>query len=146
MIESSDSFAGFCGISGIQGTDQAEFDWYLRSDQWGRGYATEATMLLLSFGFRSLGRRRMYATADPDNLAPVRVLEKTGLTCDGSMGLVETWRGPRPRLLFSISDTDWFIVGPVGRRQPNLIDSTRPTTRAANDVRFPANGGLLRKC
>lgn len=109
-IESSDGFAGYCGISGMQGTDQAEFGWYLRSDQWGRGYATETTGLLLRFGFGSLGRCRMCAIADPDNLASVRVLEKSGLTCDGPIGLVETWRGPRPRLLFSMSHTDWSLL------------------------------------
>ena len=110
VIESSDGFAGYCGISGVQGSDRAEFGWYLRSDQWGRGYATETTRLLLRFGFGGLGRCRMCATSDPDNLASVRVLEKSGLTCDGSIGLVETWRGPRPRLLFSMSDTDWSLL------------------------------------
>lgn len=112
VIETSDGFAGYCGISDMHRTDQAEFGWYLRSDQWGHGYATDATRLLLGFGFGSLDRRRMYATADPDNLASIRVLEKSGLTCDGPMGLVETWRGPRPRLLFSISDTEWSSLMP----------------------------------
>ena len=110
VIESSDGFAGYCGIDGMEATDQAEFGWYLRSDRWGHGYATDATRLILRFGFESLERRRMCATADPDNLASVRVLEKSGLACDGSIGLVETWRGPRPRLLFSISYTDWSLV------------------------------------
>jgi ribosomal-protein-alanine N-acetyltransferase len=110
VIESSDGFAGYCGISGMQGSDQAEFGWYLSSDQWGRGYATETTRLLLRFGFGSLGRCRMCATSDPDNLASVRVLEKSGLTPDGPIRLVETWRGPRPRQLFSMSDTDWSLL------------------------------------
>jgi RimJ/RimL family protein N-acetyltransferase len=107
VIESSDGFAGYCGISGVPGSAQAEPGWYLSSDQWGRGYATETTRLLLHFGFGTLGRCRMCATSDPDNLASVRVLTKSGLTCEGPIGLVETWRGPRPRLLFSMSDTDW---------------------------------------
>lgn len=110
VIESSEAFAGYCGISDIEGTDQAEFGWYLRSDQWSRGYATEATMLLLEFGFGSLDRRRMYATADPDNVASIRVLEKSGLICEGPIGPVETWRGLRPRLLFSMCDTDWSLL------------------------------------
>ena len=112
VVETSDGFAGYCGISEMHEADQAEFGWYLRSDQWGRGYATEATRLLLGFGFGSLDRRRMYATADPDNLASIRVLEKSGLTCDGPMGVVETWRGPRPRLLFSMSHNEWSLLTP----------------------------------
>ena len=108
VIESSDGFAGYCGISDLEGGDQAEFGWYLRPDQWGRGYATETSGLLLRFGFEGLNRQRMYATADPENLASRRVLEKSGLTCDGPSESVETWRGPRPRLLFSISRRDWL--------------------------------------
>ena len=109
VVETADGFAGYCGISDMR-ADQAEFGWYLRSDQWGCGYATEATGLLLGVGFGSLDRRRMCATADPDNLASIRVLEKSGLTCDGPLGLVETWRGPRPRLLFSMSDSEWSLL------------------------------------
>jgi len=110
VVETSDGFTGYCGISDMHEAAQAEFGWYLRSDQWGRGYATEATKLLLGFGFGRLARRTMYATADPDNLASIRVLEKSGLTCDGPIGLVDTWRGPRPRLLFSMSDTEWSLL------------------------------------
>jgi RimJ/RimL family protein N-acetyltransferase len=81
VIEASSGFAGFCGIS-----DEAEFGWYLRSDQWCHSYATEATRLLLRFGIESLDLCRMYATADPENLASVRVLENSGLTATGPSG------------------------------------------------------------
>jgi [ribosomal protein S5]-alanine N-acetyltransferase len=102
VVEDSEGFSGWAGIDRIEGTDSAQLGWYLRSDRWGRGYATEATRLLLDFGFSTLRRATMWATADPENLASIRVLEKSGLTNRGLTDPVQTWRGLRPRVLFEI--------------------------------------------
>ena len=72
------------------------------SRHWGRGYATEATRLLVDFGFGTLGYRRLFATADPDNVASRRVLDKSGLTVGGVVENVQTWRGPRPRVIYEV--------------------------------------------
>jgi RimJ/RimL family protein N-acetyltransferase len=112
VLEGSEGFAGWAGVGGMTGGGDAEFGWYLRSDQWGRGYATEATALLLQLGFGELGRRQMYATADPEHAGSVRVLEKSGLENKGSTTAVPTWRGTRPRVLFEISLDQWKSVAP----------------------------------
>jgi RimJ/RimL family protein N-acetyltransferase len=102
VVEDAKGFSGWAGIDRIQGTDSAQLGWYLSSDLWGRGYATEATRLLLDFGFSVLHRATMWATADPENLASLRVLEKFGFTNRGLTDPVQTWRGLRPRILFTI--------------------------------------------
>jgi RimJ/RimL family protein N-acetyltransferase len=107
VVEDATGFSGWAGIDRIQGTDSGQVGWYLRSDRWGRGYATEATRLLLHFGFSVLHRATMWATADPDNLASLRVLEKSGLTSQGLTSPVYTWRGARPRVLFTIEAGQW---------------------------------------
>jgi RimJ/RimL family protein N-acetyltransferase len=107
VVEDADGFSGWAGIDRIEGTGSAQFGWYLVSDRWGRGYATEATRLLLDFGFSVLERATMWATADPENVASVRVLEKTGLTNRGLTEPAETWRGLRPRVLFTIEAARW---------------------------------------
>ena len=103
--------AGFCGWAGIdriiEETASAQFGWYLRSDCWGRGYATEATRLLLGFGFSVVNRTTMWATADPENLASIRVLEKTGLVNRGLTDPARTWRGERKRILFTMDADHW---------------------------------------
>ncbi|AOS63609.1 GNAT family N-acetyltransferase [Actinoalloteichus hymeniacidonis] len=48
-------------------------------DFWSQGYATEATALLLQFGFGSLRLQRVSATCHPGNVASARVLEKSGM-------------------------------------------------------------------
>ncbi len=107
VVEDAKGFSGWAGIDRIQGTDSGQFGWYIRSDRWGRGYATEATRLLLDFGFSVLHRAAMWATADPDNLASLRVLAKFGLADQGLTSPVDTWRGTRPRVLFTIGAEQW---------------------------------------
>ena len=107
VVEDEEGFSGWAGIDRIERTDSGQFGWYLRSDRWGRGYATEVTRLLLDFGFSVLHRSTMWATADPDNLASRRVLEKFGLTSRGLTSPVHTWRGTRPRVLFTIDAEQW---------------------------------------
>jgi RimJ/RimL family protein N-acetyltransferase len=107
VVEDAEGFCGWAGIDRMEDVDSGQFGWYLCSDRWGRGYATEATRLLLDFGFCVLDRVTMWATADPENLASVRVLEKSGLTNRGLTEPVETWRGQRPRLLFTIEAAQW---------------------------------------
>jgi RimJ/RimL family protein N-acetyltransferase len=102
VVEDAGGFSGWAGID-----EAGQLGWYLRSDRWGRGYATEATQLLLDFGFSVLQRATMWATADPENLASVRVLEKSGLTNRGLTEPVKTWRGVRLRILFTIDAEQW---------------------------------------
>jgi len=101
VIESpTGEFAGWAGLDGRSDDGEAEVGWYLPSHQWGRGYATEATRLLMDFGCRTLGYRRLFATADPANAASRRVLEKSGLTHVGVVEGVQTWSGVRPRVMY----------------------------------------------
>jgi RimJ/RimL family protein N-acetyltransferase len=100
-VVSGDDFIGLAMIGEATEDGEAELGWYLRSDSWGRGYATQVAGLLLTFGFDELGLRRMVATADPENGASIRVLTKSGFRDEGPTDPVETWRGRRPRQLFS---------------------------------------------
>ncbi len=57
----------------------------MRRSVWGLGYATEATRLIVAFGFRELGLHRIEATCAPENLGSVRVLEKIGMRREGQL-------------------------------------------------------------
>jgi ribosomal-protein-alanine N-acetyltransferase len=57
----------------------------LQRAHWGNGYATEATSLLIGFGFEHLGLHRIWATCDPRNVASSRVLEKAGMQLEGKL-------------------------------------------------------------
>lgn len=57
----------------------------INREVWGRGYATEAALLIVDYGFTALGLHRIEATCDPRNTASVRVLEHAGLELEGMM-------------------------------------------------------------
>ena len=51
----------------------------LMRPHWGLGLPTEAALACVRFGFADLDLKRIIGLVMPDNIASVRVLEKTGL-------------------------------------------------------------------
>ena len=82
---------------------RGELGWVFDPAYWGRGYATEATRVLLRFAFDDLGLHRVAATCHPDNAASARVLEKAGMTFEGRMrGHMRVRDGWRDSLLYAV--------------------------------------------
>ncbi len=48
-----------------------------------KGYATEASKIIIDFCFKRLGFHKMYADTDPDNKASQKVLKKLGFKLEG---------------------------------------------------------------
>jgi RimJ/RimL family protein N-acetyltransferase len=85
----------------------ADFGYVLNRTCWGRGYATEAAQAVVTW-LRSLpGIYRIWATCDAENLTSVRVLEKTGLFCEGRL------RRSTIRLNLSSTPRDTFVFALV---------------------------------
>ena len=74
---------GTASLRRYQRDRRAELGYWLSSDQWGRGFVTEATTALVDYGFRELGLRRIYAQVLAGNDASERVLGKLGMTREG---------------------------------------------------------------
>jgi RimJ/RimL family protein N-acetyltransferase len=87
---------------------QGEIGYFLHPEVWGRGYATEAARLLLTFGFADLGLHRIYGTCDPRNAPSARVLQKAGMSYEGllrhTMRLRDGWRDSA---VYSILVHEW---------------------------------------
>lgn len=82
----------------------AELGFVLHPDSWGKGLMTEAAAMLLSCGLSDLGLNRIWATCDARNLASVRVLQKIGMTLEGTVaGARETPDGPADELRFGFT-------------------------------------------
>ena len=52
-------------------------------DRWGRGYGTEATRLILDYGFRRLNLHKVILGVAADNIAAIRSYEKVGFQREG---------------------------------------------------------------
>jgi [ribosomal protein S5]-alanine N-acetyltransferase len=63
----------------------ASIGYGIHPDLWGQGYATEATRLIIAFGFQSLRLHRIWATYHQDNLGSGRVLAKVGMRQEGRL-------------------------------------------------------------
>ena len=60
-----------------------EIGWVITRTCQGRGYATEAAMALLKYGFETLGLHRVIATCQPENIPSYRVMERLGMRREG---------------------------------------------------------------
>lgn len=73
---------GFKGGPDPQG--DAELGYGLNPSAWGRGFASEMLLALVSWGRAQKGVRRVTAKTRPDNHASIRVLEKSGFARIGT--------------------------------------------------------------
>jgi [ribosomal protein S5]-alanine N-acetyltransferase len=60
-------------------TNDYEVGWHLRKLSWGKGYATEAGKGAIEYGFKKLQLPVIYAVANPENRASIRVMQRLGM-------------------------------------------------------------------
>ena len=63
----------------------AEIGYALSDRHWGKGYVSEATKALLDFGCNELHLVRIQARCFADNIGSERVMQKVGMTYEGTM-------------------------------------------------------------
>ncbi len=72
-------FIGWCGLKYRPELDEIDLGYRFMKQAWGKGYATEAAMASVRYGFEKLGLRRIVGRAMPENIASIKVLEKCGM-------------------------------------------------------------------
>lgn len=75
-------FLGFCGlIPGFVGPidGKIEIGWRLAHHAWGKGYAREAAMATLDWGFANLPDDRIWAITTPGNVRSWGLMERLGM-------------------------------------------------------------------
>lgn len=63
----------------------ANIGYLMSRDYWGRGLMPEAVRAVLRFGFEQMKLNRIEARLNPDNVASARLLEKVGMTHEGTL-------------------------------------------------------------
>lgn len=106
MTEELIGCVGFFGYTSL--FSRAELGYFLSPKVWGRGFAAEAALALVDFGFANLYLNRIEATVFPENGPSVRVLEKTGMRCEGVLRQHVARNGQfRDRKIYSILRDEW---------------------------------------
>jgi RimJ/RimL family protein N-acetyltransferase len=75
------------GSSGLHRPDwsvpKMEIGWWGRTGYGHQGLITEAVRAILTFGFDTLGARRIYALPDDENTASCKICERVGMQFEG---------------------------------------------------------------
>lgn len=74
----SGQLIGASGFNGTANDKKIELIYHFAAAFWGKGYATEAGALALKLAQKQNGIHLVYASADPQNKASLKVLEKLG--------------------------------------------------------------------
>ena len=72
-------FIGWCGLKYRPEVDEIDLGYRLMKPFWGKGYATEAALSTINYGFDLLKISTITGRALPDNIASIRVMEKCGM-------------------------------------------------------------------
>lgn len=77
-------FLGSIGLINVDYKNKnAEIGSWIGKKFWGRGFMTEATKLIISYGFKELHLHRIYASVHEKNIGSKRVMEKCGFKEEG---------------------------------------------------------------
>ena len=79
-LKEAGSLVGWDGLEYLPETDENEVAYLLSHQVWGCGYATEAALAAVRYGFEAAGLQAIIGLVHPENKASIRVLEKCGLT------------------------------------------------------------------
>lgn len=82
-ISIDDELVGGISLMEIERGHMAKLGYWVAEPWWGRGLATAAVGLIIDYGCREYGLRRIEAGIFGWNPASARVLEKNGFVCEG---------------------------------------------------------------
>jgi RimJ/RimL family protein N-acetyltransferase len=80
LLKDSNIFVGASGLVYFDNTEEIEIGYRMLKEYWCQGYATEASVGLLNYGFETLGLKKIVSSAHPENMASRRVMEKIGMS------------------------------------------------------------------
>jgi RimJ/RimL family protein N-acetyltransferase len=126
---STDRLIGTCAFSQLDG-DNGSALYHItigEQDAWGRGYGTEATLLMLEHAFGTLGLHRIALSVFEFNERAIRSYRRCGFIVEGR-AREAIWRDGRwwDELTMSILESEWRV-----RRRTQLVPADEPRASVA---------------
>jgi ribosomal-protein-alanine N-acetyltransferase len=77
----TNSLVGIAGyrLFNLEKENRYEITYRLRENAWGKGFATEAAVAMLDYGFKNSPAKEIGASITPDNEASIKVAKKIGM-------------------------------------------------------------------
>ena len=99
------TFVGRIGPWNPEGWPDFEIGWTLRSEYWGRGYASEAVKRCIDHSFTELDRSQISSFIAPENTRLIHVAERVGEKLEGAARLPHM--PDRKVLQYGLFRCDW---------------------------------------
>jgi RimJ/RimL family protein N-acetyltransferase len=103
---SSGNFVGRLGPWYPEGWPDFEIGWALRSEYWGKGYATEGASKCIEYAFSELNREHLVSLIVPENARSIRVAERLGERLERKITLPHL-PPEREVLQYGLTRTEW---------------------------------------
>ena len=117
VLKEDGAFVGTCGLDAGYAPEhaRAELGYVLSREYWGKGLMPEAVRAVICFGFERAELNRVEARCIVENTASARVMEKAGMTCEGTLREREFIKGSyRDIKLYSILRREFIARRPQG--------------------------------
>jgi RimJ/RimL family protein N-acetyltransferase len=119
-LREDDRFLGRVGLRYWPQFDETEVGWTLRREEWGHGFATEAAIAVIDWGFAELPVQYLTSNIEPRNARSIAVAERLGMTrlredvLDGIPAIGgQTIDGIRC-VIYSVTREDWASATRTG--------------------------------
>ncbi|MEQ8675190.1 MAG: GNAT family protein [Aggregatilineales bacterium] len=73
------------GLASVEKFQRSEIGYWIGVPYWNKGYMTEAATAVMRFGFEVVALNRIYAVHFTDNPASGKVMQKLGMTYEGTL-------------------------------------------------------------
>jgi len=117
-VKATGEFIGFVGLNRPSYAKPLPFDpcveigWRLKRSVWGKGYASEAAVEWLRFGFETVGLEEIVSFTIPANVPSQRVMEKIGMVRDREGDFLHPTlpadHPVAPHVLYRLKRADWL--------------------------------------
>jgi ribosomal-protein-alanine N-acetyltransferase len=84
-LKDDNLFMGVIGLHPVMANRHAEIGYWIGVPFWNKGYVTEAARRVMQFGFEDLKLNRVHAAHFTRNPASGRIMQKLGMTYEGTM-------------------------------------------------------------
>lgn len=103
LIKNTTKFIGWCGLKFMPELNQVDLGYRYMQSYWGQGYATEAAMASLHYGFTQFNYSQIIGRVMKQNISSIKVLQKCGLTFSNEAELHE-----HPAFIFKVTREDFL--------------------------------------
>ncbi len=79
ILKDTGETLGWCGLKFHPEKDEVDLGYRFKEKYWGGGYATEASIACLEYGFKELKLPYIAAIAKAENTASIHVMQKLGM-------------------------------------------------------------------